>query len=202
MWPSWPIFHSALRNQGPSKEKRFEPTESALDWESASPYWSPCWVTGSKSLPSLGFHVPICGLVGLDSTTTNVLWTLISYLCSGSSTKLQGPRERLRPKEMEYELRGEVVNGRRFPAMYPGPIGIALPCLFRCRIHSLRHSFNSIDRASGATGSEFECYDFWMMTLLVAIDLSQKPRLKPWVSPLVVMWGCAVISAPWDSGSC
>ena len=159
------------------------------------------WPQANPS-PFLGSHDPISGLVGLDDTTTNVLWTPISYLCSGPSTKLQGPRERLRPKERECELRSEVVNGRRFPALYPGPIGVASPCLFRCRIHSLGHSFNSIYRASGATGSEFECYDFWMMALLVAVDLSQKPRLKPWVSPLVVTWGCAVISAPRDSGSC
>lgn len=158
------------------------------------------WPAANPS-PFLGSHDPICGLVGLDNTTTNVLWTPISYLCSGPSTKLQGPRERLKPKEMECELRSEVVSGRKFPDMHPGPTRVASPRLFRCRIHS-GHSFNSIYRASGATGFEFECYDFWMMTLLVAIDLSQKPRLKPWVSPLVVMWGCAVISAPQDSDSC
>ena len=94
-------------------------------------------------------------------------------------TCVLGPRQRLKPKEMECELRSEVVNGRRFPALYPGPTGVASPCLFRCRIHSLGHSFNSIYRASGATGSEFECYDFWMMALSVGVDLSQKPRHKP-----------------------
>lgn len=158
------------------------------------------WPAANPS-PFLGFHVPVGEWV--DWTTLPLMYSEHWHftLCSGPTTKLQASRERLERKEIEWGLRSEAVNGRRFPTMYSGPIGVTSPCLFRWRIHSFVHSVNSIYGATGAIGSEFECYEFWMMTLLVALDLSQKLKFKPWLCLLVVMWGCEVISAPWDSDS-
>ena len=159
MQPSWPVFHSTLRNQRPSKEKRFEHTGKSPGLGVSGSILE-SWLCDLQQIPPPFWAPMIPSLDWWDWTILPLMSFEHRYLTCvlGLVPNFKGPGRDSNPKR--WSVRSEVVSGRRFPDMHPGPTRVASPRLFRCRIHSLGHSFNSIYRASGATGFEFECYDF------------------------------------------
>lgn len=65
-------------------------------------------------------------------------------MCPGPNTKLEGSRERLRPKETESGMRSEGGKWEKVPTEALRPRLATSPCPFRDRTHSFVPSFSGV----------------------------------------------------------